>query len=86
MGLPWHPSGWQDAHPLIPGRPTRLEIDLMPVSYVLRPGHCLRLEITGFLQGFYAQTSEEPVHLRLHRDSLYTSYITIPVQEPEENE
>ena len=79
LGLPWHPAGRTDAVPLREGRPTRLDIDLMPTSYVLRKGHRLRVQISNHLQGFYAQESEPPVQIRLHRDSLYQSYVSLPV-------
>lgn len=51
----------------------------MPTSYVLRKGHRLRVQISNQLQGFYAQESAPPVQIRLHRDSLYQSYVSLPV-------
>ncbi len=81
LGLPWHPSRRCDAHPLRDGQPTRLDIDLMPVSYVFRKGYCLRVQVSNHLQGFYAQETEPPARIRLHRDSLHRSYVALPVVE-----
>ena len=78
-GLPWHPSGRGDCAPLRKGKPTRLDIDLMPTSYVLRRGHRLRIQVSNHLQGFYALEADPPVKVRLHRDSLYQSYVSLPV-------
>ena len=78
LGLPWHPSGKNDAQPLRQGQPTRLDIDLMPTSWVFRKGHNLRVEISNQLGGFYAQESDPPAKLRFHRDSLYQSYVALP--------
>lgn len=79
LGLPWHPSGAGDVRPLRSGQPTRLDIDLMPTSYVLRKGHRIRVEISNHLRGFYAQEADPPAKIRLHRDPRYPSYIALPV-------
>ena len=81
LGLPWHPSGHMHCAPLRSGKPTRLDIDLMPTSYVLRRGHRLRVQISNHLQGFYALETDPPAKVRLHRDSLYQSYVSLPVVE-----
>ena len=81
LGLPWHPSGAGDVRPLRSGQPTRLDIDLMPTSYVLRKGHRIRVEISNHLRGFYAQEADPPTKIRLHRDPRYPSYIALPVVE-----
>ena len=81
LGLPWHPSGRRDAQPLRSGQPTRLDIDLMPTSYVFRKGHRIRVEVSNHLRGFYAQEADPPARIRLHRDSLFPSYIALPTAE-----
>ena len=73
------PSGRGDARPLRSGQPTRLDIDLMPTSYVFRRGHRIRVEVSNHLRGFYALEADPPAKIRLHRDSLYPSYLTLPV-------
>ncbi len=81
LGLPWHPAGYMHCAPLRAGQPTRLDIDLMPTSYVLRRGHRLRVQISNHLQGFYSLEADPPAQVRLHRDSLYQSYVSLPVVE-----
>ena len=81
LGLPWHPAGYGDCMPMRGALPTRLDIDLMPTSYVFRRGHCLRVQVSNHLQGFYALESDPPAKIRLHRDSLYSSYVALPVVE-----
>jgi len=81
LGLPWHPSDRADAQPLVPGRPTRLDIDLMPVSHVVRKGHRLRVQISNYLRGFFVLQSDPPAQIRLHRDTVYQSYLALPVVE-----
>lgn len=53
LGLPWHPCLTQSRQPLTQGKRYTLEIDLMPVSYCLKEGHCLRMTISNALDRFY---------------------------------
>lgn len=46
MGLPWHTHREDDARPLVPGEPAELVFDLLPISYVFREGHRIRLRLT----------------------------------------
>lgn len=43
----YHSFRKQDAMPLVPGEKIRLSFALMPISYMLAPGHSLRISITG---------------------------------------
>ena len=81
LGLPWHPAGHNDCAPMRSALPTRLDIDLMPASYVFRRGHRLRVQISNHLQGFYVLEADPPARVRLHRDSVYASYVALPVVE-----
>ena len=47
LGLPWHSYAQADARPLSPGLPENLVFDLLPISYVFKSGHRLRMTITG---------------------------------------
>ena len=79
LGLPWHPAGYARCVPMRGSLPTRLDIDLMPTSYVLRKGHRLRVQVSNHLRGFYALEADPPAKIRLHRDSLYQSYVSLPI-------
>ncbi len=81
LDLPWHPAGFGDCMPMRSVLPTRLDIDLMPTSYVFRKGHRIRVEVSNHLRGFYALEADPPAQIRLHRDSLYSSYVALPVVE-----
>ena len=47
MGLPWHRSFAEDAEPLKPGEPARLSFSFLPVSYIVKAGHRLRVSVAG---------------------------------------
>ncbi len=35
------------AEPLIPGTPARVQFDLLPISYIVKAGHRIRVSVTG---------------------------------------
>jgi len=45
FGLPWHSFRAADARPIIPGQPTSLAFDLLPMSYIYPAGHRIRLHL-----------------------------------------
>lgn len=45
LGLPWHSHLEKDARPLVAGQPTELAVDLLPMSYVFKAGHRIRLRV-----------------------------------------
>jgi uncharacterized protein len=47
MGLPWRRSNREDVQPLIPGTPARVQFDMLPVSYIVKAGHRIRVSVTG---------------------------------------
>jgi putative CocE/NonD family hydrolase len=47
LGLPYHPAMKRDDAPLVPGRPVTLVFELSPRSYVVQPGHRLRVALAG---------------------------------------
>ncbi len=44
---PWHRAYAEDAAPLRPGEPAQLTMAFLPVSYVVKAGHTVRLTIAG---------------------------------------
>jgi putative CocE/NonD family hydrolase len=46
MGLPWHSHLTKDAKPLAPDQPEELAFDLLPISYIFKAGHKIRLSLT----------------------------------------
>jgi uncharacterized protein len=47
LGLPWQRSLEGDREPLVAGTPVRVVFDLLPLSYVFKAGHRVRVVITG---------------------------------------
>lgn len=45
LGLPWHPHTEDAAEPIPAGEPTKLSFDLLPMSYVFRQDHKVRLQL-----------------------------------------
>jgi hypothetical protein len=47
IGLPWRRSYREDFQPLVPGVPVRVRLDLLPISYIFKAGHRMRVSVTG---------------------------------------
>jgi predicted acyl esterase len=45
MGLPWHPATEASRQPLQPGEPVELTFDFMPLSYLFKAGHRIRVTL-----------------------------------------
>ncbi|MFC1838038.1 CocE/NonD family hydrolase [Thermodesulfobacteriota bacterium] len=79
LGLPWHRCYEEDMAPLVPGRPTELEFDILPVSMVFRAGHRIRLAI-NFADRTTPRLDPAP-EVTVYRDPIHRSYLTLPVIE-----
>ena len=79
MGLPWHRCNRADEHKLIPGRPYKLQMDLMPMSHLFRKGHRIRVTVTCACQKVYFVRENEAPRVTFYRNTIHTSYITLPV-------
>jgi putative CocE/NonD family hydrolase len=79
-GLPWHRAYEEDAHPLEPGKPARLQFDVMPSSWVFRKGHRIQLTVTGSDHRERAR-DEPPVAPRITvlSDREHPSLVTLPI-------
>jgi len=47
FSLPWHRSLEGDVELLTPNEPTELRFDMLPISYIFKTGHRLRVNVTG---------------------------------------
>ena len=84
LGLPWHRCYQEDEQKLTPGEPVELVIDMMPTSYVFKEGHRIRLTIIGSLGKVLhlePPNPDAPKHVKVYRNTLYPSHITLPVIE-----
>lgn len=46
LGLPWHSFAQADARPVPPSEPVELKFDLLPMSYIFKTGHRIRVTVT----------------------------------------
>lgn len=46
LGLPWMTHKAADAKPVPPGQPVDLKFDLLPMSYIFKAGHKVRVTLT----------------------------------------
>jgi hypothetical protein len=78
LGLPWRANPESEAAPLLPEQPVELVLDPMPVSYIVKAYHHIRMTITnanpsaGFLRSANATVS-------IYRDAQHASHISLPV-------
>jgi putative CocE/NonD family hydrolase len=78
-GAHWHRAFAEDAQPLKPGEPVRLQFDMMPTSYVFSPGHRIQVTITGSDHRERERTIPQPPTIRLYADLKHRSFIQLPV-------
>jgi hypothetical protein len=76
LGLPWHTFRAADARPLRAGRPAELVFDLLPMSYVFKAGHRIRLQVT--FADPERRAGPAPL-VSVHRGPGTLSYLTLPV-------
>jgi uncharacterized protein len=80
LGLPWHPFNTADATPLVPGEPSELQFDLLPLSIVFKAGHSIRLVLT-FAAGSATPVVSPAPTVTIYRDASHASAITLPIIE-----
>jgi putative CocE/NonD family hydrolase len=78
---PTHSFKRQDAAPLTPGKPERMRIALLPVSWSFRKGSRIRLAISGADADHYAQVPHgRPPTLMVHHGGEMASLIMLPLR------
>ena len=78
LGLPWHSSRKADLSPMVPGEPTELCFDLLPLSLVFRKGHRIRVVLT-FAAGRATEAQNPAPVVTIHRDATRRSALILPV-------
>ncbi|WBS00693.1 CocE/NonD family hydrolase [Pseudoduganella sp. SL102] len=79
-GMLWPTYLEADARPLVPGRPVRLQFDLMPVSYVFQAGHRYRLTLTGADPREKLRAVRDPApSWTIYRDTVHASHLVLPI-------
>ena len=78
LGLPWRANLQSEAAPMRPDEPVRLVFDPLPVSYIVKAGHRIRLTITNSYPSFsFLQPAGATVNI--YRDARHASSISLPV-------
>jgi putative CocE/NonD family hydrolase len=81
--LPYHRSHREDAQPLKPGDPVRLEFAFLPASHVFKAGHRIRISVAG---SDYRERDRTPVSpapvVTIYNTPSYPSYISLPILSP----
>jgi uncharacterized protein len=79
LNLPWRRSYKVDEHKLTPGQPVKVLIDLMPTAMMFKPGHRIRLALTGSQGRTNHQQQPVPPTLTVLRDATHASFLSLPV-------
>ena len=77
-GVPWHRAYAEDAHALTPGQPVQLEFEMMPTSWLFRPGHRIQITVTG---SDHRERLRDPAAttITLYGDKAHPARVTLPV-------
>ena len=78
MAVPYRTFKTGDALPLVPGEVAELKFDLLPVSYLFKKGHRIRIAIAGADRDNFVAPAGAPANLKFHRDEIHASKVTLP--------
>ncbi|MFM6852668.1 MAG: CocE/NonD family hydrolase [Sphingopyxis sp.] len=82
-GLPWHRAHAQDAAPLTPGQPVRLQFDILPTSYVFAAGHRVQFTLMGADHRERARPETGlPTRITIISDRAHPSTVHLPIVAP----
>ena len=77
---PYHSLKEKDAQPLVPSEIAEITFDLFPISVLLKSGQRIRLAIAGADADVFAPiTGCENPEITIERNSVYTSFIDLPI-------
>jgi len=76
---PYHTYMKKDAMPLAPGEVAELNFDLLPVSYLYKKGHQIRIAVAGADADLFKVLQGDPPLIHLQRSAKYPSHIILPV-------
>jgi hypothetical protein len=76
---PYHSFLREDGEPLKPGEVAELQFSMLPISYLFKKGHRVRIAIAGAdAEQFRNMTNDEPQYT-IHRSFNYPSRVELPV-------
>jgi uncharacterized protein len=78
LGLPWRANIESEAAPLPPNQPVELVFDPLPISYIVKTDHRIRLTIVNAYPSF-AFLNPEGAMVSIYRDTHHASSISLPI-------
>ena len=78
-GCPGMASYQENVTPLVPGKPTELEFEILPISMIFKAGHRIRLVI-HFADQATPKLDPAPI-VAIYRDLGHKSYVMLPTIE-----
>lgn len=79
MAEPYHTYLRADAMPLVPSEAAELNFGMLPVSYLFKKGHRIRIAIAGADAEHYRNMTNEQPSLTVHRSFAHPSRVLLPV-------
>lgn len=79
LDRPWNSGDGCDVRKLVPGKPYKLDVDLMPINYILKAGHRLRVSVTCAEKGFYYLQPEHGAEIQVYHNMICPSYLEMKV-------
>src|SRR5690606_34902661 len=76
--VPYHSYLRKDAQPLKPGEITEITFDVLPVSYLFKKGHSIRISISGADKDHF-EIVAPGAEWKIYFDEQYPSGIELPV-------
>jgi putative CocE/NonD family hydrolase len=79
LPVPHHTFRRGDAQPLARGEVAEVTFDLLPVSYLFRRGHAIRIAIAGADADNFAPVLPAPPEIEVLRSPAYPSHVALPI-------
>ena len=76
---PYHTFKRADAMLLVPGEPAELVLDMLPVSYLFKKGHRIRIAVSGADSDLFRVLDGDPPLLTVLHEEAYPSRVVLPV-------
>lgn len=79
--VPYHSYLSKDTQPLVPEEITELRFDILPVSYLFKKGHKIRIAIAGADADHFRPMTNSVPEIKIWRNERYDSRIELPAAE-----
>lgn len=79
---PYHTFAQRDSMPLVPGETAQLSFEILPISYLVRRGHSLRVAISGADADHVDPVTPAAPTIRVHRGGTAATRVVLPIVSP----